>query len=275
MITAVDCTIIRFKDILNSSFFVYYSKSKQYNEDVYKKTTGTTRKRISRKNLESISIPVPPLAEQERIVEELDLLSGVIEKQKQQLKELDTLAQSIFYDTFGDPITNEKNWPVKRFGELIKLKSGDSLSAKNFVLGKIPVYGGNGISGYHNAFNYDGEFIIIGRVGVYCGNTRLVKGVFWLTDNAFCASFDTMIFDKPFLCYLLNTINLHRFANQAAQPVISNVSLKDLYLPLPPLSLQQEFAEKIEMIEKQKEAIGKSIKETQLLFDYTMDKYFG
>lgn len=261
------------KEIIISRFLMYAITSMQ---DLFnKEAKGVAQKGIYLKQLSNLSIPVPAVEEQERIVEELDLLSGVIEKQKLQLKELDTLAQSIFYTTFGDPITNEKNWPVKLFGELIKLKSGDSLSAKNFISGNIPVYGGNGISGYHNTYNYDGEYIIIGRVGVYCGNTRLVKGLFWLTDNAFCASFDSMIYHKPFLCYLLNTTNLHRFANQAAQPVISNASLKDLYLPIPPLSLQEEFAEKIELIEKQKDAISKSIKETQKLFDYTMDKYFS
>ena len=64
-------------------------------------------------------IPVPPLSEQQRIVSELDLLSGIIEKKKAQLKEYDQLAQSIFYDMFGDPVTNEKGWEVKKMLEII------------------------------------------------------------------------------------------------------------------------------------------------------------
>jgi type I restriction enzyme S subunit len=104
MITAVDCSIIRFNEILTPDFFVYYSQSSKYQNEISNKTTGTTRKRISRKNLEMIPIPVPPIAEQEKIVAELDCLSGIIEKKKQQLKELDNLAQSIFYEMFGDPV---------------------------------------------------------------------------------------------------------------------------------------------------------------------------
>jgi type I restriction enzyme S subunit len=83
--------------------------------------TGATFKEISKRVVEQISIPIPPLVEQERIVAELDCLSGVIEKKKQQLKELDALAQSIFYEMFGDPITNEKGWEVKKINEVCKI----------------------------------------------------------------------------------------------------------------------------------------------------------
>lgn len=223
----------------------------------------------------NVFVPIPPLEEQERIVAELDLLTGVIEKQKAQLKELDNLAQSIFYDMFGDPVENEKGWEECIFKDAFKLKSGDNLVEKNFREGQYPVYGGNGISGYHNKFNKDGQFILIGRVGAYCGNVRYVQGHFWLTDNAFQASFDKEIFDYEYSCMLLNLIDLHQYANHAAQPVISNVGLRDIKIIIPPLQLQQQFAEKIEAIEHQKTLIKKSIEETQKLFDYTMDKYFG
>ncbi len=66
---------------------------------------GITNLRFS--DLNNFSLPFPPLSEQQHIVEELDLLSSIIEKKKAQLKEVDHLAQSIFYEMFGDPITNE------------------------------------------------------------------------------------------------------------------------------------------------------------------------
>ena len=65
------------------------------------------------KLLKEIDVPIPSLSEQQHIVEELDLLSSIIEKKKAQLNELDNLAQSLFYEMFGDPITNEKGWEVK------------------------------------------------------------------------------------------------------------------------------------------------------------------
>ena len=96
-----------------------------------------------------------------------------------------------------------------------------------------------------------------------------------MTDNAFEVFFDKSSFDFNFLCSMLNAYDLHRYANQAAQPVISNAGLKDIDVILPPLALQQSFAEKIQSIEKQKETIRASIADTQKLLDYTMDKYFG
>jgi type I restriction enzyme S subunit len=73
----------------------------------------------------SIQVPIPPREEQERIVEELDCLSGVIERKREQLRELDALAQSIFYQMFGDPITNEKGWEVKKLKNITsKIGSG-------------------------------------------------------------------------------------------------------------------------------------------------------
>ena len=160
-------------------------------------------------------------------------------------------------------------------GEVYKLKSGDGLSAKQFVYGPYPVYGGNGISGYHNKYNKDGNYIIIGRVGAYCGNVRYVEGKFWLTDNAFQLFYDSSKQLPVFVTHFLTHLNLHRFANQAAQPVISNITLKDIKVLFPPLPLQQEFASKIEAIERQKSLIQQSIVETQTLFDSRMEHWFN
>ena len=81
------------------------------------KTTGLHN--LDMKAFLRLPIPNLPVAEQERIVAELDLLQGIIDKQKAQLKELDTLAQSIFYDMFGDPVENERGWTVYQLFELV------------------------------------------------------------------------------------------------------------------------------------------------------------
>lgn len=261
------------KGEINKKYFEYVVSSRI--NEMKSKVHGITMQHITKKDFDVISIPIPPLSEQERIASELDLLSSIIEKKKAQLKELDNLAQSIFYDMFGNPVTNEKGWEVKKFGVVYKLKSGEGLSAKQFIQGQYPVYGGNGISGMHNAYNMDGNYIIIGRVGVYCGNVRNVLGKFWLTDNAFQLFYDKSKQSPLFITYLLSSLNLHQYANQAAQPVISNTTLKDVNIIFPPLSLQQSFAEKIEAIEHQKELIQQSIKETETLFNSRMDYYFN
>ena len=244
-------------------------------EDMLMDVHGATMKHIIKKDFDNTKIPYPILSEQQQIVAELDLLSGVIEKHKAQLEELDKLAQSIFYDMFGDPVTNEKNWEIEKFEKVYKLKSGEGLSAKQFVEGPYPVYGGNGISGYHNSFNLDGNYVIIGRVGVYCGNVRNVKGKFWLTDNAFQLFYDKERQIPVFVTHLLSILDLHQYANHAAQPVISNITLKDVDISFPPLSLQQEFAAKVEAIEAMKAKVRQSLKEAETLFNERMNYYFN
>ena len=229
---------------------------------------------INKSEFSKFSIPVPPLSEQQSIVAELDKINELISLKKAQLSDLDALAQSIFYDMFGDPIENEKGWEVKKFGEVYKLKSGDGLSSKNFEDGPYSVFGGNGISGTHKTYNMDGEYIIIGRVGVYCGNVRYVKGKFWLTDNAFQLIYDKSKQIHIFIKHLLSIMDLHQYANQAAQPVISNITLKNVNVVFPPLSLQQDFAKRIELIEQQKAQISSTIKDLETLLASRMQYWF-
>ena len=250
--------ILQINDIIIDRLLEYYLVF----EDLTMYITGAIVPKLTQKALVNIEIPVPPRSIQKQIVSELDLLSGVIEKKKAQLEELDKLAQSIFYDMFGNPVTNEKGWEIEKFEKVYKLKSGEGLSAKQFVEGPYPVYGGNGISGYHNSFNLDGNYVIIGRVGVYCGNVRNVKGKFWLTDNAFQLFYDKERQIPVFVTHLLSILDLHQYANHAAQPVIS-------------LSLQQEFAAKVEAIEAMKAKVRQSLKEAETLFNSRMDYFFN
>lgn len=252
------------------NYIYYYLKGYKW-EGANKAVMGLT---LNKSTISQNYICIPPLPLQEKIVSELDLLSGVIEKKRQQLKELDNLAQSIFYDMFGDPITNEMGWEVKKFAECYKLKSGNGLSAKDIIKGDYPVYGGNGIVGYHNEFNLEGENIIIGRVGALCGNVRNVIGQVFVTDNAFILSKNIDNYNV-FLQYLLATHNLRSYAREAMQPVISNTLLKNIEIIIPPLPLQQSFAAKVEAIEQQKALIKQSLAETETLFNSRMEYYFG
>lgn len=218
--------------------------------------------------------PVPPMEVQEQIVAELDKINEVIEDCRELLRNLDALAQSLFYDYFGDPVTNPKGWTIKLFAKVFKLSSGEGLSTKNIILGEYPVYGGNGIVGYHNIANRSGENIIIGRVGALCGNVRYVNGDIFVTDNAFITSILEPL-NLIFIEKLLTVLNLRKYANAAAQPVISNSALKNIQVILPPLELQEKFAERIEQIEAQKKAVEQTIAEMQTLLDSRMDYWFN
>ena len=137
-----------------------------------------------------------------------------------------------------------EGWEEIKFGELIKLRSGDGLTAKNMITGEYPVYGGNGIAGFHNDFNLEGENLVIGRVGALCGNVRYIKQKIWLTDNAFRITSVSKEIDNEFLMYLLDFKDLRSYARQAAQPVISNSSLQDVKLRFPQdIEIQKRIVE--------------------------------
>ncbi|MBQ8020799.1 MAG: restriction endonuclease subunit S, partial [Paludibacteraceae bacterium] len=111
----------------NYVYWLLYGKTEYLNS----LGVGATFKEISKKIVENISIPVPPLPTQQAIVSELDTLSGIIAECKETLKDYDALEQSIFYDMFGDPVKNEKGWEVKKLGEIGFCCSGGTPSRSN------------------------------------------------------------------------------------------------------------------------------------------------
>jgi type I restriction enzyme, S subunit len=173
-----------------------------------------------------------------------------------------------------------EGWVSDRLSNCIKLKSGDGLTAKKMIPGNFPVFGGNGVAGYHNDFNLSGENIIVGRVGALCGNARYTNQNIWLTDNAFKISEFKYELDLKFINYLLNFLDLRSFARQAAQPVISNSSLKDVILTFPnSLSEQKQIVSILDKafaaIDQAKANIEKNLANAKELFQSKLNEIFS
>ena len=169
----------------------------------------------------------------------------------------------------------KEGWKMVKLGEVFKLQSGENLPAKHMQKGKYPVYGGNGISGYHNAYNMIGDNIIIGRVGALCGNARYITEPFWLTDNGFRVILNTEYkIDYKYLTCYLNFANLRQYAKQTAQPVISNVALKEVDIILPPLEEQHRIVsildESFEKIDALKKNAEENLKNAKALFQQVL-----
>lgn len=249
--------------------------------------------------LQNFSIPTPPLSEQEQIVAELDLISGVIDKKKQQLKELDSLAQSIFYEMFGDPVENEKGWEVKKLGEVCEDKKKILKASKEYATNdKINYIDISTIDNINNTITTPTSYIfkeapsraqqvvelgdiIISMVRPNLKNIAIVNCKYnnLIASSGFCVLRAKKEITIPFLFYIVKsdaftTYLMNRVAG-ANYPAIRESDISNYISILPPLSLQQQFAEKIEVIEKQKELIKQSIKETETLFDSRMDYYFN
>ena len=278
------------KKIYNRYLFRFLKGKTEYLNSLGR---GATFKEISKEIVSNIPIPIPPISLQEQIVKELDTLSDIINKKKEQLAELDKLAQATFYDMFGDPIKNEKRWVNKKLSEVCHFVGGGTppKANQNYYQGAIPWATVRDMSSFYlkntefkineeaikkSATNIipKGSIIIATRVGL--GKVCLLK-----QDTAINQDLKGVIPNEE-----LNNIYLGYWFKEMADEIIANgegatvkgVTLKfihNLNIFLPPILFQTQFAEKIEAIEQQKALINQSITDTQLLFDYTMDKYFN
>lgn len=271
------------------------------NDIIYSLGKGVAQKNLDIKELKLLDIKFPnSREEQEQIVSELDLLSGIIEKKREQLKELNALAQSIFYDMFGDPITNEKGWEVKKLGEVCESVSyGTSNSSSE-----------NGVYKYlrMNNITYSGQIDITDIKYIDISEEEYEKYVVRKGDILFNRTNSkdlvgkTALFDfeeemiiagyiirvrvnqdsiiPTFVVKWLNTPFMKSYFKNICKGAVnqSNINskeLKSISIPIPPLPLQQQFASKIEAIERQKELIKQSITETETLFNERMQHYFN
>ncbi len=278
-------------------FLVYYLKAKK--PYFLSLAAGGAQPNISQQIIRDTYISIPPREEQERIVAELDCLSGVIEKKREQLRELDALAQSIFYQMFGDPITNEKGWDVKKLSDAVSIDCPISygiVQPMDDVEGGIPIVRpidlvdtfvrkdnlkrtSVDISNAYKRTILRGDEILMcvrGTTGVVSMASDELKGCN-TTRGIVPLFFDSI--NRWFVYYLIKQPSMQcLIAENTYGIALKQINIKELrLLPIitPPLSLQQEFADKIEAIEKQKELIKKSISETETLFNARMDYYFN
>ncbi|MDD7065524.1 MAG: restriction endonuclease subunit S [Sodaliphilus pleomorphus] len=200
---------------------------------------GVTVPKLNQQRMSSINIPLPPLREQECIVDYLDATFAKIDALARNAEDSLNQAKALFQAALTKMMEPKPGWQQKKLVEELALKSGENLPSKKYKGGSIPVYGGNGIAGYHNEGNLEGENIIIGRVGALCGNVHLTNGNIWVTDNAFIATgISSKTWNKKFLMYELKSIDLNQYATKAIQPVISNKSLREICLYKPSLDTQ-------------------------------------
>ncbi len=258
----------------NPKFVFYACFSSEYRRFLASVFNGVNINNLKWSDLSKFSIPVPPIETQSRIVSELDLLQSLIDKQQAQLKELDTLAQAVFYDMFGEDKAIEQKWEKCRVGDIYKFQYGKGNNIPE-DRGEYPCYGSNGVVGHHIIYNSE-DAPIIGHIGAYAGIVNWGAGKHYVTYNGVICKLKDNRNNPIYGYYMLKSQDYLNAAKRGgAQPFVSYDLLEQPTIFIPPCELQQSFAAKMESIEKQKAAISQSIAETQNLFDYTMDKYFG
>ncbi len=287
---------IRFDNEIINRFCLYFLYNLKLTGELdHKYAKGVTIKHLVKSSLLSIPIPLPPLSEQEAIVAELDKINELINLKKTQLKDLDNLAQSIFYEMFGDPVENEKGWEVKKLGELSEIvRGGSPRPISQYLGGDIPwIKIGDATIGSDIYLDKTKEHIIkdglnktryipsgsliFANCGVSLGFARIIRFDGCIHDG-WLAFMDikTDYLDKLFFLKSLTmcTSFFRNTAPDGTQPNLNTSIMKSFKQILPPLSLQQSFASRIELIEQQKAQINATIKDLETLLASRMQYWF-
>lgn len=279
----------------NVQKYVYYILG-HTNNILAEKGTGSTFKSITKVILHDHKIPVPPMEVQEQIVAELDKINELIEQNRELLRQLDLLAQSLFYDTFGDPVTNPKDWKIAKIGDIACVQTGSTPSRENesYYLGNIPWVKTTEVQNCRireTEEHISEEAITNSNCKLFPVNTILVAmygqgktrgqvarlDIDATTNQACAAILPCGNLNPSFLFYLL-LVSYEPLRNIAVGCNQKNLNLsliKNYQAILPPLSLQNQFAAQIEAIEAQKATVEKSIAELLTLLDSRMDYWFN
>ena len=267
--------------------------------------TGAAQPQITRANLSLLNVKYPTsIVKQQEIAKILNKTNELVEKRKEQLRELDTLAESVFYDMFGDPVANHKGWSVRSL-KCLTTKIGSGATPK----GGNENYKNEGVSlirslNVHNAkFKYkDLAFIDEMQASALDGVTVEQNDVLLNITGASVARCcivpndilparvnqhvailrtkkDSLNF--KFLCNVLisneyqNKLLKDSKSNGATREALTKSNLEDLIIITPPLELQQQFASIIGKIEEQKAKVKEALKESEDLFQRLMQDMFN
>ena len=270
MITAVDCTICRPDEtLISKEYLCYFMQSNAYYTRLLANVTGTTRKRISRKNLGNVELEVPTKEEQNTIVERLDCLVKVIDSRTKELQLLDNLIKARFVEMFGDPKYNKSD--LVKIGEIGALTSGGtpSRAKPEYFEGDIRWYS----AGELNSLYLPDSVEHISQMALQQSSAKLFnKGTLMIgmydtaafkmgiltedsSSNQACANLNPRQgFNIVWLYYLFDIMKpvFLQERQGVRQKNLSLSKIKEFEVPFAPFELQNQFADFVKQVDKSK-----------------------
>lgn len=291
--------VLRNTEHVERNYLFYYITSDLFTQHLMKLTTGANYPAVRDQDVRDLIIPLPPKSTQLTIVSELDKINELIRLKKEQLKDYDNLAQSIFYEMFGDPVENEKGWEVKKMKDVcthivdcphFTPKKADTTT--NYPCIRTSELKGGTISWSTMQYLEKDEYekriarlkpetgdIIFGREGTIGDAVILPSGYnFSLGQRTMLIRTDNEMIINTFMHRtLMSEWIKHQIEYVNVSSTVAHVNIKDFKLfdvPLPPLPLQHLFAQRIEQIERQKSAVQQSITDLETLLASRMQYWF-
>lgn len=282
---------------IDSSFLYYYLQNYRW-EGANKAVMGQT---LNKATISKHTICIPSISVQQSIVSELDKINELIRLKKEQLSDYDKLAQSLFYEMFGDPVENEKGWEVKKLGEEYKVSSSKRIMQDEWTTEGVPFLKVSDVVSKINDQNTEPSTFIsettysklVDSNAVPVQNDILITsrgtlGLCYIVKNEDRFYFqDGMItwlaeckgnITPLFLTYLFKNHHfLQQITSKANKSTVAYISISQISkreIPLPPLALQNLFAQRIELIEQQKAEIKSTIADLETLLASRMQYWF-
>ena len=275
-------------------YLYYYLKS--IRKKIVSEAYGGAQPHISQGYVKDLEIPLPPLQQQQKIANILDAADALKQNDKALIAKYDELTQALFLDMFGDPVSNPKGWEKEELGKVLDVRDGthDSpkykenghplVTSKNIKNGKLILDDVNYISEEdYNKINLRSKVdvgdIIMPMIGTI-GNPLLVdfEVNFAIKNVALFKFKDDSIITNKMLLNLLNGHFLERFSSLnnkgGTQKFVSLGDIRKMIVPIPPLQLQNQFAERVAVIEEQKAIAQKSLEKSESLFNSLLQKAF-
>ena len=281
------------KDVM-PEYLYYFLRSKK--QKFISDGVGGAQPNISAGYLKKVNIDIRTIEEQEKIVTVLGKLNGVIQKRQREIDELDNIIKARFIEMFGDPMVNPKGWDKEVISEHIDLLSGFPFKSEQYVDEGINICGGliimpqriewdncvhwPSVDGYEDFLLNEGDIVMaLDRPWITEGfKVARVDGghlpALLIQRTARIRATDINQ-DYLYYCFIGGGFDKHSNVTGSLVPHISAKDIRSFEIMLPPIELQNEFADFLEQVDKSKFAIQKALAKTQTLFDSLMQEYFG
>ncbi|RHV27619.1 restriction endonuclease subunit S [Clostridium sp. OM05-5BH] len=269
-----------------SRYLMYLLQSKRsYFEN---KARGVAQKGIYLKQLSDVDVNICGLDEQDEIIKLLDKTRNIITVRRKQLEQLDLLVKARFVEMFGDRYVNDKKWNTTKLGEGISFNNGKAHEQVVDENGDYILVTSRAIASDFEDVRrtntllfplHKNDIVMVmsdvpnGKALAKC---QLIDSDDKYTLNQRICSFDNYEYNAIFLLYLLNRHPYFLAFNDGnGQTNLRKNDILECELIVPPIELQNQFADFVRQVDKSKAVVQKSLEETQLLFDSLMQKYFG
>ena len=284
-------------DLLDSQYLYYWLKAnKEYLQDL---GVGATFKEISKTVIANVEIPLPPLAEQRRIASILDQADELRQNRQQAIEKLDQLLQATFIDIFGDPVSNPKGWDLKPVGEISESKLGKMLDKKKqssendqykyLRNANVQWFRFDLSDVFEMEFNEKDRKNCELKFGdvLVCEGGEPGRAAIWKNDLENCffqkalhrVRLDmTQILPEYFVWLFWFYSKNGGFDDHITVATIAHltgVKMKAMQIPIPPLSLQEDFQQKVNEIEVLKTTLENSSKLFESLFSSLQNQAFN